>query len=145
MAPERLGDGDGDSGGGFSWTLAAALSFIALNSGMAVYRSREDAATVVFVASAYLDLVLLFCCLWLHDRAAPGSAWKNRLKASVWTLTTLLTFSFAYAVTGTAGLTLPVALLVWIIAAATGIGASSAFFDRGRVNQPVGEIVMPPV
>ena len=76
--------------------------------------------------------MLLFCCLWLYDRAAAGAAWRNRLKASVWTLTTLLTFAFAYMVMGTAGLTLPVALLVWFIAAATGIGAFSAFFEQGR-------------
>ena len=50
----------------------------------------------------------------------------------MWTLTTLLTFSFTYMVMGTAGLTLPVALLVWFIAAATGIGAFSAFFEQGR-------------
>ncbi|KQJ93056.1 uncharacterized protein LOC112271840 [Brachypodium distachyon] len=134
--------------GGFPWTLLAALAFLAFNSAMAVYRSNGDQATIVFVATSYVDLVLLSCCLWLHDRAAMGSAWRDRLKASVWTLTTLLTFSFGYIVMGTAGLTLPVALLVWIIAAATGIGAFSAFFDRRgtcRVNEPLDETMLPPV
>uniref|UniRef100_A0A453N2T5 Uncharacterized protein n=1 Tax=Aegilops tauschii subsp. strangulata TaxID=200361 RepID=A0A453N2T5_AEGTS len=78
---------------------------------MAVYHSKGDPAIVAFVATSYADLVLLFCSLWLYNRAAAGSTWRNRLKASVWTLTTLLTFSFAYMVMGTAGLTLPVALL----------------------------------
>lgn len=120
-------------GGGFSWVyVALLLALLTFNSVMAVYHSMGDAAIVAFVATSYADLVLLFCCLWLYNRAAAGSAWRNRLKASVWTLTTLLTFAFAYMVMGTAGLTLPVALLVWFIAAATGIGAFSAFFEQGR-------------
>ncbi|KAM0877453.1 hypothetical protein ACQ4PT_035477 [Festuca glaucescens] len=127
---ERL---PGGVGGAFSWVYAAVMFvLLTLNSVMAVYHSKGDAAIVAFVATTYADLVLLFCCLWLYSRAAAGSAWRNRLKASVWTLTTLLTFSFAYMVMGTAGLTLPVALLVWFIAAATGIGAFSAFFEQGR-------------
>jgi hypothetical protein len=123
------------SGGGcgFSWVFAAVMFvLLTFNSVLAVYHSRGDAAMVGFVATSYADLVLLFCCLLLYSRAAAGSPWRNRLKASVWTLTTLLTFSFAYMVMGTAGLTLPVALLVWFIAAATGIGAFSAFFEQGR-------------
>jgi hypothetical protein len=121
----------GDGGCGFSWTLAAGLAFITFNSGMSVYLSWDDVAVVTFAVTSYLDLLLLLCCLWLYERAAAGSAWRERLKASVWTLTTLLTFAFAYMVVGTAGrLTLPVALLVWVTAAATGIGAFTTFFDR---------------
>jgi hypothetical protein len=123
----------GGGGGGFSWVYAAVMFvLLTFNSVMAVYHSKGDPAIVAFVATTYADLVLLFCCLWLYSRAAAGSAWRNRLKASVWTLTTMLTFSFAYMVVGTAGLTLPVALLVWFIAAATGIGAFFAFFEQGR-------------
>ncbi|XP_044417275.1 uncharacterized protein [Triticum aestivum] len=123
--------------GGFSWVyLALLLALLTFNSVMAVYHSKGDTATVAFVATSYLDLVLLFCCLWLYNTTAAGSAWRNRLKASVWTLTTLLTFSFAYMVMGTAGLTLHVALLVWFIAAATGIGAFSAFFEQGSTASP---------
>ncbi|XBH60923.1 hypothetical protein VPH35_115444 [Triticum aestivum] len=131
--------------GGFSWVyLALLLALLTFNSVMAVYHSKGDTATVAFVATSYLDLVLLFCCLWLYNTTAAGSAWRNRLKASVWTLTTLLTFSFAYMVMGTAGLTLHVALLVWFIAAATGIGAFSAFFEQGRINPAPGEPMLPP-
>ncbi|PNT65773.1 uncharacterized protein LOC112271908 [Brachypodium distachyon] len=143
---ESLGNGGG--GGGFSWTSAVSLFlFLTFNSAMAVYHSKGDEAIVAFVATSYLDLLLLFCCLWFYNRAAPGSPRRNRLKASVWTLTTLLTFSYAYIVMGTAGLTLPVALLVWVIAAATGIGASSAFFEQAAsVNQPADEtLLLPPV
>lgn len=117
----------------FSWVLVAALfALLALASVTAVYHSKGDEATVAFVATSYVDLVLLFCCLWLYKSAPQASARRNRLKASVWALTTLLTFSFAYMVMGTAGLTLPVALLLWFSAAATGIGAFSAFFEQGR-------------
>ncbi|KQJ93052.1 hypothetical protein BRADI_3g02450v3 [Brachypodium distachyon] len=120
---------------------------------MAVYRrSKDDQATVVFVAISYLHLVPLCCCVWLHDRAAVGSASRDRLRDAIWVLTTLLTFCFAYMVirssTAAAGLlTLPVAMLVWVTAIATGIGASSAYFHRreSRVNQPLGEIMLPPV
>ncbi|KAM0877451.1 hypothetical protein ACQ4PT_035475 [Festuca glaucescens] len=121
--------------GGFLCVLVTGVlfTFLALISGTAVYHSKSkgDEAIVAFVAASYLELVLLVCCIWLYRKTEPGSAMRNRLKASVWTLTTLLTFSFGYMVMGTAGLTLPVALLVWVIAAATGIGAFSAFFEQG--------------
>uniref|UniRef100_A0A453N3H8 Uncharacterized protein n=1 Tax=Aegilops tauschii subsp. strangulata TaxID=200361 RepID=A0A453N3H8_AEGTS len=133
---ERLRRG---GGGGFSWVFVTVVFvLLTFNSVMAVYHSKGDPAIVAFVATSYADLVLLFCSLWLYNRAAAGSTWRNRLKASVWTLTTLLTFSFAYMVMGTAGLTLPVALLVWFIAAATGIGAFSAFFEQDKyIRQPI--------
>ncbi|KQJ93055.1 uncharacterized protein LOC106866491 [Brachypodium distachyon] len=141
---------DGGGGGGFSWTFAASLlAFLTFNCGMAVWTSRKDASIVAFVATSYLDLLLLFCCLWFYNRAAPGSPRRSRLKVSVWTLTTLLTFSYCYMVLGTAaGLTLQVALLVWLIPAATGVGASYAFFDDCRNNeQPLdrGIMLAPPV
>ncbi|CAM0947380.1 unnamed protein product [Alopecurus aequalis] len=151
MARDAAGTVDrlpGGGGGGFSWVYAAVM-FVLLTfySVMAVYHSEGDAAIVVFVATSYAHLVLLFCCLWLYSRAAAGSVWRNWIKASVWTLTTMLTFSFAYMIMGTAGLALPVALLVWFIAAATGISALSAFFEQGRINPPQGELteLLPPV
>jgi hypothetical protein len=118
----------------FSSALAVGLVFIIFYSGLVAYRSKDDAATVAFVESSFhRGLLLLFCCLWIMEIVPPGSAWKDRMKAFVWALTTMFTFSFAYMVIGTAGLALPVALLVWFMAAAIGIGAFSSFFScRGR-------------
>ncbi|XP_048537899.1 uncharacterized protein LOC125516525 [Triticum urartu] len=126
-----------NGGGGFSWVFVPVMFvLLTFNSVMAVYHSRGDAAMVAFVATSYADLLLLFFSLWLYKRATLGSTRRNRLKASVWILTTMLTFAFSYMVMGAAGLTLPVALLVWFIAAATGIGAFSAFFEQGRYEVP---------
>ncbi|KAE8800223.1 hypothetical protein D1007_24211 [Hordeum vulgare] len=132
VAVERTEAGRGGVGG-FPWAFAAALfGFLSFNSGVALYQSKGDPAMVAFIATSYVHLVVLFGCLWLYKRTAAGSTWRNRLKASVWTLTTLLTFSFTYIAMGTAHLTLHVALLVWVIAAATGIAAFSTFFEQGR-------------
>ncbi|KAM0846595.1 hypothetical protein ACQ4PT_055565 [Festuca glaucescens] len=117
---------------GCSLACCSDFGVLTLNSVMAVYHSKGGGEILAFVATSYVDLLLLFCCLWLYKSSVQGSPLRNRLKASVWTLTTLLTFSFAYMVMGTADLTLPLALLVWAIAAATGIGAFAAFFEQAR-------------
>ncbi|KAF7083034.1 hypothetical protein CFC21_086856 [Triticum aestivum] len=138
MQQPRDAAGTGGGGGGFSWVFVPVMFvLLTFNSIMAVYHSQGDAAMVAFVATSYANLILLFFCLWLYKRATLGSTRRNRLKASVWVLTTMLTFAFAYMVMGVAGrLTLPVALLVWFIAAGTGMGAFSAFFEQGRYEVP---------
>uniref|UniRef100_A0A453N3V7 Uncharacterized protein n=2 Tax=Aegilops tauschii TaxID=37682 RepID=A0A453N3V7_AEGTS len=85
---------------------------------MVVFHSKGDEAIITIFTASYVDLVPFFCRLYLYKSLAQGSPRRNRLKASVWTLTTLLTFSFTYMVMGMAGLTLPVALLLWAIAVA---------------------------
>ncbi|KAM3309926.1 hypothetical protein ACQJBY_030929 [Aegilops geniculata] len=134
------------SGGrSFPWAFVFGMfGLLTFNSVMAVFHSKGDAAIVAFVATSYADLVLLFGSIWLYRRAAPGSPRRDRLKASVWILTTLLTFAFGYMVMGAAGLTLPVALLVWVIAAATGVGAFFAFFEQDRVNEAPNDTKLPP-
>ncbi|XP_037451912.1 uncharacterized protein LOC119322533 [Triticum dicoccoides] len=107
MQQPRDAAGTGGGGGGFSWVFVPVMFvLLTFNSVMAVYHSQGDAAMVAFVATSYADLVLLFFCLWLYNRATLGSTRRNRLKASVWMLTTMLTFAFAYMVMGAARLTL---------------------------------------
>ncbi|KAM0845520.1 hypothetical protein ACQ4PT_056323 [Festuca glaucescens] len=129
LAAEHHRDGDG---GTFSFLSVAGAMFVFLTSisAMALYYSKGDEAIVALVATCYIDLLLLVCCLWFYESEEPGSPLRNRLKASVWALTTLLAFCFAFMV-GKAGLNLHLALLVWIIGAATGIGAFAAFFEQG--------------
>ncbi|KAL6602899.1 hypothetical protein ACP70R_043260 [Stipagrostis hirtigluma subsp. patula] len=115
-----------DGGGGFSWLTALGFAFLTFNSGMAIYRSDGDPAAVAFVAFSYIDLVLLFWCLRLFERAAPGSSTRANLKAAVWVLTTLLTVVFSYKVA--AIMPLPVQILVWAMAGATVMGGFYAFF-----------------
>uniref|UniRef100_M8CFB9 Uncharacterized protein n=1 Tax=Aegilops tauschii TaxID=37682 RepID=M8CFB9_AEGTA len=59
---------------------------------MAVFHSKAVAAVVAFVTTSYVDLLLLFGCIWLYN------------------------FSFGYVVMGKVGLTLPTMLLVWVVA-----------------------------
>ena len=57
------------------------------NSALAVYRSRDDPGSVVFVAGAYGAIVLLFDFLRRFER---GEGDRGRTKAAVWLITTLL-------------------------------------------------------
>ena len=85
------------------------------NSALAVYRSRDDPGSVVFVAGAYGAIVLLFHFLRRFERGEEGGGRTTR--AAVWALTTLLTAMFASRV---APLMPPaVAAAVWAVAVAT--------------------------
>ncbi|CAO2045072.1 unnamed protein product [Urochloa humidicola] len=63
------------AGGSFlSWLPAFLGFFLTLNSATAIVRSRGDAANVAFVCFSYADLVALFLCLRMYERARAGSA-----------------------------------------------------------------------
>ncbi|TVU07957.1 hypothetical protein EJB05_41336, partial [Eragrostis curvula] len=111
---------------GFSWLTVLGFGFLTFNSGMAIYRSDRDPATVAFVVVSYLILVLLFLCLRLFERAPRDSPRREWLKACVWVLTTLLTVMFSHKV---AAVMPPlVAVVVWAMAFATIAGGFYAFF-----------------
>lgn len=117
-------------GGGFSWPTALGLYFLTFNSGMAVYRSYNDKATVAFVVSSYVILVALFFCIKLFERAPPGSTTKGKLKVAVWGLTTVLTLLFSYKVAAT--MPVLVQVVVWLMAFATVSGGFFAFFVHSK-------------
>jgi len=78
---------------GQTTTLIVAGGVLTVNSGLAIYRARGDAASVFFVAASYLLLLLLFASLRAYERAAPGSLARERARRAVWPLTTLLTLA----------------------------------------------------
>uniref|UniRef100_A0ACD5WVT5 Uncharacterized protein n=1 Tax=Avena sativa TaxID=4498 RepID=A0ACD5WVT5_AVESA len=110
----------------FSLLTAVGFAFLTVNSGMALYRSKGDAGSILFVAVSYLDLVALFACLRLYDRLDRHSPRREKIKAAVWSLTTLLTVMFSYKVAEF--MPLAVKLVVWAMAAATTCGGFYAFF-----------------
>ncbi|CAL9067396.1 unnamed protein product [Musa banksii] len=82
---------------GYAWLSALGFAFLTYSSAVAVYRSRDDASAVTFVAVAYADLWLLFRCLRALERGGEGAN-NWRLRAAVWSLVTLLTSMFSYKV-----------------------------------------------
>lgn len=74
------------------------FAFLTFNSGMAIYRSAGDPASISFVSFGYVDLVLLFFCLRRYERGDPSNPAREKLKAAVWLLTTVLTLAFSYKV-----------------------------------------------
>ncbi|CAD6337756.1 unnamed protein product [Miscanthus lutarioriparius] len=103
------------------------LGVLTVNSGLAMYRARGDAASILFVAGSYLTLLLLFVCLRAYERAAPGSPARERARRAVWPLTTLLTLSFAWKVAAA----MPsgaAAAVVWGLAIATTVGGFVALY-----------------
>ncbi|RWV78754.1 hypothetical protein GW17_00060227, partial [Ensete ventricosum] len=112
-------DDDGDAR-----LSALGLAVLTYSSVTAVYRSRDDPSVVAFVVAAYAVLLLLLRCV----RGLEGSsaADRPRLKAAVWCLATLLTLMFSYKVA--AIMPLPVAVMVWSMAAAVCLGGFWAFF-----------------
>jgi FlaA1/EpsC-like NDP-sugar epimerase len=115
-----------DPNDSFSWLTAMGFAFLTFNSGMAIYRSKGDAGSIAFVAISYLDLLLLFYCLRLYEKAGQNASQKNIIKGAVWFLTTLLTVMFSYKVA--ALMPMPVAVIVWAMSAATILGGFYAFF-----------------
>ncbi|CAL5023133.1 unnamed protein product [Urochloa decumbens] len=116
-----------DGGSRFSWLPAfLGFFFLTLNSATAIVRSRGDAAAVGFVCFSYADLVAIFLCLRMYERARAGSAKRTWLKIAVWILTGLLTFAFSGKVA--AVMPPPVAVVVWLVAFATVAGGFFAFF-----------------
>jgi len=105
----------------------AGLGVLTVNSGLAMYRARGDAASILFVAGSYLTLLLLFVCLRAYERAAPGSPARERARRAVWPLTTLLTLSFAWKVAA-AMPSAAAAAVVWGLAIATTVGGFVALY-----------------
>jgi hypothetical protein len=132
-APPKAAGGDGqplDAGardaGSFPWLPAAGVVYLTLSSAMALHRCWPDPGDVAFVVSAYVDLVLLFCCLRRYERAEPGSSLRERLKLAVWLLTSALTLLFSYKVA--AVMPAAVAAIVWLMGLTTICGGFLAFF-----------------
>ena len=92
--PATTGASDGSS----AWASAVALCFLAINSGVAIYHSRRDPSSVLFVVVSFVDLVLLFHLLRVFERLPPGSPKRLQVKAAVWALTTTLTVMFSQRV-----------------------------------------------
>ncbi|RCV20175.1 hypothetical protein SETIT_4G035200v2 [Setaria italica] len=102
-----------------------ASAVLACNSGLAIYNSWGDAASVAFVLVADATLLLLFLCLRELERAARGGAagrGRSRIKGAVWALSTLLTAMFASRVAPLVG------AAVWLMAVATAAGGFWALF-----------------
>ncbi|KAF8697616.1 hypothetical protein HU200_035804 [Digitaria exilis] len=111
-----------------SWLVGAGFLVLTLSSGAAVYRAAGDPATVSFVVASYVTLLLLFACLRAYERSPPAAG-RGRIRAAVWSLTTLLTAMFAWRVAAV----MPywsAALLVWALAGATTVGGFFAMFYR---------------
>ena len=105
----------------------AGLGVLTVHSGLAMYRARGDAASILFVAGSYLTLLLLFVCLRAYERAAPGSPARERARRAVWPLTTLLMLSFAWKVAA-AMPSAAAAAVVWGLAIATTVGGFVALY-----------------
>ncbi|CAN6237559.1 unnamed protein product [Urochloa humidicola] len=117
---------DINTAGGLFWPTFLGFLFLTLNSGLAIVRSRGEATAVAFVCFTYADLVTLFACFTLFERAGAGSPKRTTLKLAVWLLTTMLTVAFSYKVAAVTPL--PVAVHVWLMAATTVAGGFYAFF-----------------
>ncbi|TVT97345.1 hypothetical protein EJB05_57413, partial [Eragrostis curvula] len=85
----------------YSALTTIGCGVLALNSGLAIYKSWGDVGSVAFVLAADAALVLLFLCFREFERAARARG--RNIKVAVWTLTTLLTVIFASRVAHAAG------------------------------------------
>ncbi|KAJ4787429.1 hypothetical protein LUZ62_038675 [Rhynchospora pubera] len=108
-----------------SWLWLLGFGFLSFNSGMAVYRSRDDFWSVLFVVSSFLDLLLLFFCLKKFEKTPRDSPTRGHLKIAVWSLSTFLTLMFSYRVA--ALMPIAVAIIVWVMSLGT-IGAGFYLF-----------------
>jgi hypothetical protein len=120
--PTPTGASDGSS----SCASAVALSFLGLNSVIAIYHSRHDPRSMLFVTVSFFCVVLLFHLLRVFERLPPGSPRRLQVKAAVWALTTTLTVMFSGRVAPL--MPAPVAAVVWSMAAVTILAGFYLFF-----------------
>lgn len=123
--------------GSSSCASAVALSFLGLNSVVAIYRSRHDPQSILFVTVCFLCVVLLFHLLRVFERLSPESPRRLQVKAAVWTLTTTLTVMFSGRVAPL--MPAPVAAVVWSMAAVTILAGFYMFFVCPDAASSAGE------
>jgi FlaA1/EpsC-like NDP-sugar epimerase len=121
---------------GPSWITIIGFGFLSFNCCMAVYRSRDDFSSVLFVVSCFLDLILLFYCLQKFEKTPRDSPTRDHLKKAVWSLSTFLTLMFSYRVA--ALMPLAVAIIVWVMSLSTiGAGFYLFFIYREEIAEKV--------
>ncbi|KAF0910774.1 hypothetical protein E2562_004752 [Oryza meyeriana var. granulata] len=108
------------------WPSLIGFLGLAVNFALCIHRAEGDRGTVADVTFAYLNLLLLFWCIRQFDQAPHGSAARGRIRVAVWLLATSLTAVFTWKVA--ALMPLPVAVMAWVMAAATVIGGFYGFF-----------------
>ncbi|XP_066314869.1 uncharacterized protein [Miscanthus floridulus] len=118
--------GASSNGGTSSCASAVALSFLGLNSVIAIYHSRHDPRSILFVTVSFFCVVLLFHLLGVFERLPPESPRRLQVKAAVWALTTTLTVMFSGRVAPL--MPAPVAAVVWSMAAVTILAGFYLFF-----------------
>ncbi|KAK1281574.1 hypothetical protein QJS10_CPB22g00801 [Acorus calamus] len=77
-----------------SWMPPIGAIFLIFNSIFAIYRSRDDIPTVVFIIAANIALAFLFWSIRAHENASKES--KQKHKISIWSMATLLNVGFAW-------------------------------------------------
>ncbi|OEL32660.1 hypothetical protein BAE44_0006321, partial [Dichanthelium oligosanthes] len=97
-----------------------------LNCCVAIYQSRHNPWSVAFVATSFVVLVLLFHLIHRFEAAPRGSAERERIKAGVWSLSTILTVMFSYKVA--ALMPMAAAIIVWMMGAGTVLAGFYMFF-----------------
>ncbi|KAG0539154.1 hypothetical protein BDA96_03G298000 [Sorghum bicolor] len=107
-------------------SAVVALSFLGLNSVVAIYRSRHDPRSILFVTVCFLCVVFLFHLLRVFERLPPESPRRLPVKAAVWAVTTTLTVMFSGRVAPL--MPAPVAAVVWSMAAVTILAGFYLFF-----------------
>ncbi|CAL5046596.1 unnamed protein product [Urochloa decumbens] len=108
----------------YSAVKVIASTVLVFNSGLAIYNSWGDAGSVAFVLGSTAALALLFLCLRELERGAS----RDRIKAAVWALSTLLMAMFASRIWVAPLMSPVVEAAVWLMAVATMAGGFWAFF-----------------
>ncbi|KAJ0959933.1 hypothetical protein J5N97_000298 [Dioscorea zingiberensis] len=96
-----------------TWLPTIGMVFLTINSIIAVYRSINDPWTVMFIVTAYANVVLLVYYMRNIEKM-PEMKRPVRMKATVWTLASTLTVLFTYRVS--IMLPLFLAIIVWLMA-----------------------------
>lgn len=81
---------------------------------------------MAFVATSFTVLALLFHLIHRFEAEPRGSAARERIKAAVWILTSILTGMFSYKVA--ALMPLAAAIVVWAMGAGTVLAGFYMFF-----------------
>ncbi|CAD6340317.1 unnamed protein product [Miscanthus lutarioriparius] len=112
------------------WTTVVILVVLAGNFVLSVRRVRDNRSALSFIGLSHLNLLALFYATRRFQLSPPGSVARGRARLAVWLLTTTLTAGFTWKI-GTM-LPLGLAILAWVMAAATVLGGFHLMFVHGR-------------
>ncbi|KAK1259102.1 hypothetical protein QJS04_geneDACA021942 [Acorus gramineus] len=111
-----------------SWFLPfISVSFLTFNSGVAVYRNRDNPSSLNFIITAYVSFISLMWCIHASEKVPKeDSQRKWRYRVAIWVLASIINLTFSNRIS--AVMPLFMSVFVWALSVLCIIGTFYIFF-----------------